>query len=124
MNITSSTLNLHRMRFHALHGVLPQERLVGNDYEVTVSLDVDLSRAVESDDVSDTVNYAEVYEAVKEQMAIPSQLIEHVAGRIANALLSRFAQLQAVEVSVKKLNPPMGADLDGAEVKIKVTFPR
>jgi len=109
------------MRFHALHGVLPQEHLVGNDYEVTICMNLDLGKAVESDDVADTVNYAEAFEVVKEQMAIPSQLIEHVAGRIAKALLNRFDLLQVVEVSITKLNPPMGADFDGAEVCIKET---
>ena len=108
------------MRFHACHGVLPQERIVGNDYEVTVVMTVDISRAMETDDVADTLNYAEAYEVIRNQMTIPSQLLEHVAGRIVKALFQRFENLNAVEVSITKLNPPIGADCDGAEVRVKV----
>ena len=108
------------MRFHACHGVLPQERIVGNDYEVTVAMTVDISRAMETDDVADTLNYAEAYEVIRNQMTIPSQLLEHVAGRIVKALFQRFENLNAVEVSITKLNPPIGADCDGAEVRVKV----
>ncbi|MBQ4083182.1 MAG: dihydroneopterin aldolase, partial [Bacteroidaceae bacterium] len=53
------------------------------------------------------VNYAEVYEVVRREMAVPSQLLEHVCGRIATALLDAFAPLQRVRVSVTKRNPPI-----------------
>ena len=121
MNISTSTITLHSMRFHAYHGVLPQERLVGNDYEVTVVRDVDISQAALSDDVADTVNYAEACEVIQKVMSEPCSLLERVAWIISEALLSRFSSLDAVEVSITKLNPPMGADCEGAEVKIKAT---
>ena len=66
------------MRFHAFHGVLPQERLVGNDYEVTVVMDSDIAAAALSDDVADTINYAEVYEVVRQVMMEPCHLLERV----------------------------------------------
>ena len=109
------------MRFHAFHGVLPQERLVGNDYEVTVVMDCDISSAALSDDVADTINYAEAYEVVRKEMMEPCHLLERVAWNIGVALLARFDRLAAVEVSIVKRNPPMGADCDGAEVRFKVT---
>ena len=121
MNISTSSITLHHMRFHAYHGVLPQERLVGNDYEVMVVMDVDISKAALSDNVADTVNYAEVYEVIQKVMSEPCHLLERVAWLISEALLSHFSTLDAVEVSIAKLNPPMGADCEGAEVKIKVT---
>ena len=117
----NTELTLHRLRFHAYHGVLPQERIVGNDYEVTVTLHCDLTRAALSDDVADTINYAEAYQVVSEVMFNPCNLLERVAWLIADALLSRFPALEAADVSVTKLNPPMGAHCDGAEVRIKVT---
>ena len=117
----NTELTLHRLRFHAYHGVLPQERIVGNDYEVTVTLHCDLTRAALSDDVADTINYAEAYQVVSEVMLNPCNLLERVAWLIADALLRRFPTLEAADVSVTKLNPPMGAHCDGAEVRIKVT---
>ena len=121
MNISTSSITLHRMRFYAYHGVLPLERLVGNYYEVTVVMNVDISQAALSDAVADTVNYAEVYEVIQKVMLEPCHLLERVAWFISEALLSRFSLLDAVEVSITKLNPPMGADCEGAEVKIKAT---
>lgn len=120
MRIDASHITLRRLRFHAYHGVLEQERIVGNDYEVTVRMDGDFLKAVETDEVTDTVNYAEVYNVIKTEMAVPSKLLEHVAGRIGRSLLYKFPMLQAVHVEVVKQNPPMGADCDGAEVSINI----
>lgn len=118
--LTSSQIALHGLRFHAFHGVLEQERIVGNDYEVTIRMDYDFSRAAATDDVADALNYAEVYEVVKRVMAEPCRLIERVAWRMAEALLNEFPLADNAEVRLVKRNPPMGADCDGAEVLIKV----
>lgn len=66
------------MRFHARHGVLPQETLTGGDFLVSVEAGCGLQRATETDEVADTLNYADIHRMVKEEMAVPSKLIEHV----------------------------------------------
>lgn len=71
MKLNDSYICLRGLRFHAYHGVMAQERLVGNDYEVDVRLHVDVEKALVSDDVADTVNYAEVFQVVRRQMAHP-----------------------------------------------------
>ena len=63
-----------------------------------------------------------VYAVVKEQMDIPSKLIEHVAGRILYALKERFPQLAAVELKLSKLNPPFGGDVHSASIILGETF--
>ena len=98
--------------------MLPQEQLTGNDYKVSVSLDYDISKAINTDNVADTINYAEVYEVIKEEMITPSKLIEHVAGRIAQRLLTQYPSVAAITLSITKLNPPMGAQCQGAGVEI------
>jgi dihydroneopterin aldolase len=118
MKIVQSSISLRALRFYAYHGVLPQERKVGGEYEVTVKADVDFSQAVASDCVEDTVNYAAMYESVRQEMAVPSHLLEHVAGRIARRLLNDFPAIETLSVEVVKLNPPMGADGKGAGVEI------
>ena len=118
--LATNQMTLRGLRFHAYHGVLEQERIVGNDYEVSVRMSYDMRRAIATDDVANALNYAEVYEVVKRLMMQPCQLIERVAWRIAVALLDEFPAAKNAEVSLVKLNPPMGADCDGAEVKIKV----
>ena len=119
-NIASNYMTLRNLRFHAYHGVLEQERIVGNDYEVSVRMSYDMRRAIATDDVTNALNYAEAYEVIKRVMMQPSRLIERVAWRIAKALLDEFPMARNAEVTLVKLNPPMGADCDGAEVRIKV----
>ncbi len=121
MKLMSSKIYLRNVRFHAFHGVLPQERIVGNDYLVNLVLDYDFSSALKTDDLQGTLNYAEVYQKVREEMAVPSKLLEHVAGRIAHRLFSDFPEIQKLQLSITKVNPPMGADSDGAGVEVVLT---
>lgn len=121
MKLMSSKIYLRNVRFHAFHGVLPQEGIVGNDYLVNLVLDYDFSSALKTDDFQGTLNYAEVYQKVREEMAVPSKLLEHVAGRIAHRLFSDFPEIQKLQLSITKVNPPMGADSDGAGVEVVLT---
>ena len=121
MKLMSSKIYLRNVRFHAFHGVLPQEGIVGNDYLVNLVLDYDFCSAMKTDDLQGTLNYAEVYQKVREEMAVPSKLLEHVAGRIAHRLFSDFPEIQKLQLSITKVNPPMGADSDGAGVEVVLT---
>ena len=121
MKLMSSKIYLRNVRFHAFHGVLPQEGIVGNDYLVNLELDYDFSSAMKTDDLQGTLNYAEVYQKVREEMAVPSKLLEHVAGRIAHRLFSDFPEIKKLQLSITKVNPPMDADSDGAGVEVVLT---
>ena len=118
MRLESGYVSLRRLRFRAYHGVLPQEGRVGGDYEVSIRVGYPLGRAMESDDVADTLNYAALYEVLKREMAVPSRLLERVAGRMAKAVVEAFPCVRSVDLWLTKLNPPMGADCDGAGVEI------
>lgn len=107
---------LEAMRFHAFHGVMPHEKQVGNEFEVSLTLEVDVTAAIESDWIADTVNYADLYALVKAEMAIPSNLIEHVAGRILKRVMVEYPTVSRLEVRVAKLNPPVGGVVKRAEV--------
>ena len=114
----TGNITLQQMRFHAHHGVMPQERQVGNDFEVTVSLQYPLGKAAMSDDLADTLNYAEVYATVAAEMAMPSQLLEHVAGRIIRALRTRFPLIEGGTVAVSKLTPPFKCQMSAVTVTL------
>jgi dihydroneopterin aldolase len=113
-----SEIILKDMYFFAYHGLLPQEAVVGNDFIVNLTLSVDITRAIETDDVNDTVNYADVYQMVKAEMQQRSNLLEHVAGRIAHRLLHDFPSVTSVDIQVEKLNPPMKADIHSAAIHL------
>ena len=118
MRISHGYILLKDLRFQARHGVGAQETLVGNEFTVNLRLRTDLTRAVQTDDVADTLSYADVFEAVRDEMSRPSQLLEHVAGRIARRLFQDFPALDAIELKLMKRNPPMGADIDSAGVEL------
>ena len=116
MHLTESYICLHEVRFYAFHGVMLQERSVGGEFLVSVKVGYPLEKAMSSDDVADTLNYAALYELVKKEMMQPSSLLEHVMGRIVEAIEKAFPEVKSVEVKIKKVNPPMGSDSNGAEV--------
>ena len=109
---------LRNVRFHAFHGVMPQEARVGGDFVVDLRVGYPLEQAMESDEVADTLNYAALYALVEREMRQPSKLLEHVAGRIAKAIGREFPQVTSIDLTLTKVNPPMGADCEGAGVEI------
>lgn len=109
---------LDRVKFYSRHGVGEQETVVGGIFVLSLRLQVDFWRATESDELEYTVSYADVYAVVKQEMDIPSKLLEHVSGRIIKSLFSHFPAISKIELKLSKQNPPMGADLDGAGVII------
>ena len=118
MMLSDGYISLRNVRFHAFHGVLPQERQVGGDFLVTVRVGYPLERAMETDRVDDTLDYSALYALVEREMSEPSQLLEHVAGRIVKAITVSFPAATSVDLELTKLNPPMGADCDGAAVEV------
>lgn len=119
MTILSSSILLPHMQFHAYHGVLPQERLVGAQFTVSLEVKVHFDEALQSDSLEGTISYADIHQAVKEEMAIPSALLEHVAGRIARRLFHDFPTIEALKLELMKQNPPMGADIPAAGVRLE-----
>lgn len=111
-------IKLKNMRFFAYHGVLPQERIVGNEFVVNIKIEVDFVMAISSDDVSDTLNYATVFGLVKNEMQQPSNLLENVAGRIFRSIKNEFPQIKHLEVKLAKLNPPVEGEVESAEITV------
>lgn len=120
MIITKSSIVLPNMQFYAHHGVMQQERLVGAQFNVSIEATICFEKAVYSDQLDGTVSYADIYQVVREEMGIPSNLLEHVAGRIARRLFEEFSAIENLKIEVMKQNPPMGADILTAGVRIEV----
>ena len=77
-----TSIQLHNLEFYAYHGLLPQERVVGGHYRVDVELSLTPPlRSLTEDIIDDTVNYAEVYALIRQQMEQPVNLLEHLAHR-------------------------------------------
>lgn len=118
MKISDTFVCIDNMRFRARHGVMPQEQDTGGTFMVSLRIGYPFAASLSSDDVADTLNYAAVYEIVKKEMNISSALIEHVAGRILQSLFTTFPLISSIDITLKKINPPMGADCDDVCVKM------
>lgn len=101
-------LELEGMEFRANHGCLEEERRDGNIFTVDFRAEIPLAAAAASDCLSDTLDYSAVYDIVAAQMAVPSNLLENVAARIASAIEEAFPGLEHFSLRVSKKNPPVG----------------
>ena len=100
------------MEFFAHHGCMKEEQMIGTRFLVDVVLETETLKAEKTDDLSSTINYQTVYELIAGEMRIRSKLLEHVARRILDRICSQFPQIQAAEVKICKLNPPVGGKVE------------
>lgn len=104
------------MEFYSFHGHFREERIVGNKFIVNLTIETDMKLPAASDNLKDAVNYQRVYEIVKSQMETKSHLLEHIAGRILDAIYSEMTGIEKVTVKVSKMNPPMGGKIGSVSV--------
>ena len=109
---------VENIRVYAHHGCLPEETLIGSDYRVDVWVVGDLKVSAASDNLEDTIDYVGVCDCVKEEMAIPSKLLEHVAMRLAKRVLDLSSIISEVKVRVSKINPPIGGHVATVAVEM------
>jgi len=114
-----STISIEGMEFHAFHGCLPEEQVIGNKFIIDLYIETDTSKAEESDNLEDTVNYSEVYNLVKKEMEIKAKLLEHVGRRILNSLKTNLPQIEYAELKVSKMNPSLGGQVENVSLTLK-----
>jgi 7,8-dihydroneopterin aldolase/epimerase/oxygenase len=112
------------IRVFAYHGCLAEETRIGSDYLVTVKVKADLKKAALSDQLQHTVDYVHINHIVKEEMAMPAQLLEHVAQRILDRIFKELPLVLKARAQVSKINPPINGDVEKVTVclKCKRTF--
>ncbi len=106
------------LKIYAYHGVLAEEKIIGTYYLINAEIHADLWKASETDDLNDTVNYAEINKVIHEEMEIPSKLLEHVIGRIFKRLQETFPQIISAKIKLTKTNPPMKGEMHGVSVEM------
>jgi dihydroneopterin aldolase len=111
-------IELKKMLFYAYHGATDQERITGNTYRIDLKLYLDLSKAIESDNLDDTLNYADIFSLIKEEMAIPAHLIEHITGRIVRKIKERYPRISKIKIRLAKTNPPLNGEIGEAAIII------
>ncbi len=111
-------IRIENIRVYANHGCLKEESLIGSDYLVSIEISANLREASISDRLKDTIDYVHINHIVKEEMQIKSKLLEHVGNRIIDRVFSELPQVDHIVVSVSKLNPPIGGDVEMVTVEL------
>lgn len=111
-------VSLDGMEFYAFHGCYDEEQTIGNTFVVDVSFDINISVALQTDLLEDTIDYQKAYNIVKKEMEYSSHLLEHVAGRILKSLEAELSGISNIVIKVAKLNPPLGGKVISSSVTI------
>ncbi|MFF2890565.1 dihydroneopterin aldolase [Paenibacillus sp. NPDC057967] len=107
------------MRFYGYHGVFPEENKLGQHFYVDLDLGIDLEQAANTDDLTCTVNYAELHALAKSIVeGAPFKLIEALAGHIASRVLEAYTMINDVTVRVTKPHPPFDIHFDGVTIEL------
>lgn len=116
---TMGIIKVKNIRVYAYHGCLVEEEKIGSDYRVDVTVKANLSKSAKTDNLNDTVDYVHLNKIVKEEMAVRSKLLEQVVNRILNRILGEIPMVKTAVVSVSKINPPIGGNVESVAVKMK-----
>lgn len=111
-------IRIEDMEFYAFHGHYREEQIVGNHFMVDVEIETDTEKAGVTDDLRDTLNYQTAYLIIKREMERTSNLLEHIAKRILDALCNEMPGIARATVRVSKLNPVMGGRIGRVSVEV------
>ncbi len=99
------TVFLDDLRFHALRGMFDEEHQTGT--ELSVTLELKYQEDGQIDQLSQTINYSDVFQVVKSIINNPGRLLETLAMDIAEQLKSQFPQILEINISISKLQAPI-----------------
>lgn len=102
----SLTISLNKLNFLVYHGLYPEERKTGNEFEVNLMVSY-LPVTDVITDIGETVNYATLFNLLKTEMQKPRELLETLVMEITELIHAAFPQIIKVEISVDKLHPPI-----------------
>lgn len=105
-------IRLTNIRTYSYHGCLIEEAKIGSDYRIDLEIKADLRKSADTDELADTVDYVHLNKIVKEEMAIRSKLLEHVAKRIVVRIFNELPMVSTILLEVSKINPPIGGDVE------------
>lgn len=116
--MTKHTIHIKELEIHAYHGVMNQENLVGNTFLINLSVETNFLAAIQTDEIEGTISYAELSNLIVKQMKITSKTLEHVAGRIVQAIRTEYPSIGTIYIELWKKYPPIDAQTKGVGISI------
>ncbi len=114
-----SIISIEGMEFFAYHGCFKEEKIIGTKFRIDIFLEVDTTKAEQTDNLFDTINYQSVYAVVKNGMDTKSNLLEHVGRRILNKIQAEFSEALHIRLKLRKINPPLGGKIDFVSLEME-----
>ncbi len=99
------TIHLHKLVFHAYHGLYVEEQILGNTFEVNADIEVAINEHITK--IQNTVDYTTIYKVIKHRMQLPTALLETVAQELTNAIHEIDERIKSVNITINKLSPPI-----------------
>lgn len=115
-------IEVNEIKVYAFHGCLEEEAKIGGNYTIDISMETDFTKAALEDTLEDTIDYVQVNQLVKEEMAIRSKLIEQVGYRILMRMKNELSNLKAARVKIIKICPPINGDVKNVAVILEERF--
>lgn len=113
-------ISITGIKAFGFHGVLPHESVEGQEFIVDLLIILNLQVASQSDDLSQTVNYADLAQIVHENIIGERvALIERLAGRIADGIKGAYKEIDSISVTVHKPHAPVTVDF--ADIAVTIT---
>lgn len=109
-------ISLNNLQFYAYHGVFEEERKIGNEFKVSLSVALPCKIEIENDELSDTVSYADLYSIIADEMKKPHRLLEKVAFEIVKRINREYPEIESGKISIEKVHPPIQGMLGSASV--------
>jgi dihydroneopterin aldolase len=100
------TVHLQNLHFKSFHGIHEEERILGNDYIIDASVEFHEALPVITS-IHNTINYTDLYNIIRERMNVPTPLLETVIMEIGNEIHNEFPEIRAINISIKKMHPPI-----------------
>jgi 7,8-dihydroneopterin aldolase/epimerase/oxygenase len=100
------TVHLHNLLFNSFHGIHEEEKILGNDYIIDASVEFHEEEGIITS-IHQTINYTDIYHIIRKRMSVPTFLLETVVMEIGNEIREEFPQLKSINISIKKMHPPI-----------------
>jgi dihydroneopterin aldolase len=113
-------IHLHNLKFFSHHGIHEEEKILGTEFEVNIEVEINQTERIDS--IHQTLNYVEVYEAVKKRMAIATPLLETIVEDLMTQIHQTSSLIKSISISIKKINPPIENFIGSVGVSLKKSF--
>jgi len=111
-------IKVRNIRLYAYHGCLDEEGKIGSEYRIDLAVKTNLSKSAKSDHLSDTIDYVQLNQIIKQEMSVRTKLLETVADKILTRIISEIPLAKKATVEVSKVNPPIGGNVALVTIKM------